>query len=392
MEVKVEFSNVFRRNYNSKQRVVLNEGGARSSKSYSIAQLFIKKLFDEDKKNFLITRKTLPSLRITSYKLFIDLLKQYGAYECFTHNKTFRELRYKDNYLLFTSIDDSTKIQSTEFNYIWMEEAEEFTYDDFITLKTRLSGKKKEDEINQIFLAYNPKKQFSYINKQLKQDRDTDYIHSTYNDNPFLDDDYRQLLQDLKEQNYDYYRIFALGEYADLDSLIYSNIRLVSAETYPESYDYTIYGLDFGWNNPSALLEINIRDRRAYLKEKIYRSRLLDDDLISLMNEQNISKSDEIYCDCAEPDKIEKLRLAGYNVFEADKDVKLGIDFVRQTEIFTCHENVNLNKEREEYVFKKRRDGIVMDEPVKVNDHLMDALRYGLYTKSKEAEPGIRVL
>ena len=118
MEVKVEFSNVFRRNYRSRKRVVLNEGGARSSKSYSIAQLFIKKLFDEDKKNFLITRKTLPSLRITSYKLFIDLLKQYGAYECFTHNKTFRELRYKDNYLLFTSIDDSTKIQSTEFNYI----------------------------------------------------------------------------------------------------------------------------------------------------------------------------------------------------------------------------------------------------------------------------------
>ena len=67
MEVKVEFSNVFRRNYRSRKRVVLNEGGARSSKSYSIAQLFIKKLFDEDKKNFLITRKTLPSLRITSY-------------------------------------------------------------------------------------------------------------------------------------------------------------------------------------------------------------------------------------------------------------------------------------------------------------------------------------
>lgn len=79
-------------------------------------------------------------------------------------------------------------------------------------------------------------------------------------------------------------------------------------------------------------------------------------------------------------------------MFEADKDVKLGIDFVRQTEVYTCHENVNLNKEREEYVFKKRRDGVVLDEPVKLNDHLMDALRYGLYTKSKEAEPGIRIL
>ncbi|MBK7160236.1 MAG: hypothetical protein IPH77_17310 [Ignavibacteria bacterium] len=125
-----------------------------------------------------------------------------------------------------------------------MEEAEEFTYDDFITLKTRLSGKKKEDEINQIFLAYNPKKQFSYINKQLKQDKDTDYIHSTYNDNPFLDEDYRQLLRDLKEQNYEYYRIFALGEYADLDSLIYNHIRLTDIATIPR---IRLHDLRFGF-------------------------------------------------------------------------------------------------------------------------------------------------
>ncbi len=392
MEVKVEFSNVFRRNYEARQRVVLNEGGARSSKSYSLAQLFIKKIFDENNKNFLITRKTLPSLRITSYKLFIDLLKQYRVYDSFNHNKTFRELRYKDNYLLFTSVDDSTKIQSTEFNYIWMEEAEEFTYDDFITLKTRLSGKKKENEVNQIFLAYNPKKKFSYINRQVKNDKDVHYIHSTYKDNPFLDNDYKQLLEDLREQNYEYYRIFALGEYADLDSVIFHHTKLIDAKNYPSEFDYTIYGLDFGWNNPTALIQINVKDQRIYLVEKIYRSHLLDDDLISLMSELEISKNDEIYCDSAEPDKIEKLRLAGYNVFEADKDVKLGIDYVKQQEIFSCHENVNFNKEREEYVYKKRKDGIALDEPVKVNDHLMDALRYGLYTKSKEGEPGIRVI
>lgn len=392
MVVEVEFSNVFLRNHKSKSRVVLNEGGARSSKSYSIAQLFTKKIFDESNKNFLVSRKTLPSLRITAYKLFIDLLKQYGVYDCFDHNKTFRELRYKENYILFTSIDDSTKIQSTEFNYIWMEEAEEFTYEDFITLKTRLSGKKKDSEVNQIFLTYNPKKQFSYINRQVKKDRDTHYIHSNYKDNPFLDEDYKKLLEDLREQNIEYYKIFALGEYANLDSVIFHHIKLIDRIIYPATYDFTIYGLDFGWNNPTALLEINVKDQKIYLIEKIYRSRLLDDDLIAMMKEHNIRSNDEIYCDCAEPDKIEKLRLAGYNVFEADKDVKLGIGYVKQQEIFTCHENINLNKEREEYVYKKRKDGIVLDEPVKINDHLMDALRYGLYTKSKEGEPGIRII
>ena len=70
-------TNVFRKNFDAETTIVLNEGGARSSKSYSICQLLIYKMLTETNKKILITRKTFPSLRITSYKLFIDLLKEY---------------------------------------------------------------------------------------------------------------------------------------------------------------------------------------------------------------------------------------------------------------------------------------------------------------------------
>ncbi|CAN5558156.1 hypothetical protein BH10BAC5_BH10BAC5_21070 [soil metagenome] len=125
MQIEIKGTRVFEENMNSTKTVILNEGGARSSKSYSIAQLFIHRLFTERNKKFLICRKHLRSLKISVYRTFNDLLVQYGLYNRLKINKQMLEFTYLDNYLLMTSVDDPVKMQSTEFNYIWMEEAEE---------------------------------------------------------------------------------------------------------------------------------------------------------------------------------------------------------------------------------------------------------------------------
>ncbi|MBN1634858.1 MAG: phage terminase large subunit [Ignavibacteria bacterium] len=124
-----------------------------------------------------------------------------------------------------------------------------------MTLKTRLSGRKKADEKNQIFLTYNPKKQFGYINKKVKSETDIEIIKSSYKDNPMLSPEYISLLEGLKEQSSDFYKIFTLGEYASSDGLIYGNIKIIAC--YPEDIEYTIYGLDFGYNNPCALVKVD---------------------------------------------------------------------------------------------------------------------------------------
>lgn len=388
MDIRV--TEIFKRNYESKATVVLNEGGARSSKSYSVCQLFIMKFINEEGKNFLITRKTLPSLRITAYKLFIDLLKEYKYYNKVEHNKTFREFRFRDNYLLATSIDESTKIQSTDFNYIWMEEAEEFTYEDYITLKTRLSGNKKGDERNQIFLTYNPKKEYSYINKKVKSESDVEIIKSTYKDNPALSPEYIALLEGLKEQSTDFHKIFTLGEYASADGMIYSHIKNIAC--YPEEFDYTIYGLDFGYNNPCALVRVDSADGKFYLTELLYQTRLTNADLIERLKDLIPNKNYRIFCDSAEPDRIRELRAAGFYATESRKGVKEGIDYVKRCEVYTRDENVNLNKELEEYVWKKSPRGELTDEPVRYNNHLMDAMRYAIFSRRESGVPNVRVI
>lgn len=159
----VYYTEVFEANRSSKSSVVVNVGGAGSSKSYSIAQLFVEKLVNEDSKVFGVIRKTFPALRMTSYGLIIDLLKSYGVYREEKHNKTANTYTYKDSTIWFFSVDEAEKVKSTSFNYIWVEEASEISWDEFIVLKTRLRAPKKEGETNTIYLSLNPSDSFGWI-------------------------------------------------------------------------------------------------------------------------------------------------------------------------------------------------------------------------------------
>lgn len=387
---KIEVTNVFDRNFRSEKKIILNEGGARSSKSYSICQLMVQRFINRENYKLLITRKTLPSLKLTAYKEFENMLINYGYMPKCQHNKTMRVITLGSKEAIFTSVDDPIKIRSTEFNDIWMEEANEFTYTDYIVLKTRLSAKKDPGTINQMFLSFNPTDEHGYINQKLRYDKDVEVIKSSYKDNPFLSDEYIELLEGLKEQDENFYKIYALGEYGQLSGIIY---KPYETRDFPDTFDEVIYGLDFGWNVPTALVRIGIKENEYYLQELLYETQMTNGQLIDKLNEFKISASDEIYCDSQEPNRIEEICQAGYNAMASDKSVNDGIDFVKRQKLFTRPENVNLNMEAKIYCWKKDKNGNLLDAPVKYNDHLMDAKRYAIYTHSKNrGEPRMRRL
>ena len=83
-EVKV--TPLYEKTLDCPARTVVNVGGSGSSKSHTIAQLLIEKLFSEHNKQFVITRKTMPALKRSSYGLIIQLLKEYGLYDRGIHN------------------------------------------------------------------------------------------------------------------------------------------------------------------------------------------------------------------------------------------------------------------------------------------------------------------
>jgi len=378
----IAVTRIYKRNQASTKPLVVNRGGARSSKSHSIAQLFISELTTGKNKSLLVTRKTFPSLRITAYRLVVNLLKDYGYYPYCHHDKTEKSLTWPEtnNWMLFSSIDDPEKIKSTEWNKIWMEEATDYTYDDFRTLQLRLSGP-RQDTPNQLFMSFNPIDAFHWIKTEVvEKEPDVEEIVSTYKDNPFLSPEYIQILLNLKETDPNYWAIYGEGEWGVLENLIYSNWDIVDRNWWPENFDYTIYGLDFGFNSPSALIEIGLKDGEAYERELLYDSGLTNTALIERLHDLIPNKSDYLFADTAEPARIEEISQAGFNVYPSDKSVTDGIDYVKSQKVHIHPESENLKKEKQGYKYKETRDGIVLDEPLKFNDHLMDAERYALYT------------
>lgn len=276
---------------------------------------------------------------------------------------------------------------SSEWNMIWIEEATEFAYDDFktISLYNRAPNHNKGAK-NQVFLSFNPIDEYHWLREKLLLDERTmrinkvEEIHSTYRDNPFLPDDTRRKYDALVDQDINYYRIYGLGEWGKLDSVIYNNWDIVPNDLSIEGEVF--FGLDFGYNDPTALVKCTVVGDEVWEEELLYEKGLNNQQLIQRVKEAIPSKLSmrPIFCDTAEPDKIAELRLAGLNAKNANKSVNDGIDFIKRLKIHIIDGSDNIIKEKRSYSWRKDREGHPMDKPIDFMDHLMSAERYALYT------------
>jgi len=381
--MEMKGTRIFYENYGTRKPIVVNIGGSRSSKSYSLAQLYIAKFFNEPRKKFLTTRKTFPSLRSTIYKQILDLMKEYGLYKFLDHSIQANTLvnPFNGSYWLFSSLDDPEKIKSAEFNYIHMEEANEFTWDDYMILKLRLSGPTIDGNPNQIHLTFNPSDEEGWIRKELITRDEVELIHSTYKDNPFLSREYIHMLEGLKEQDEMYWNIYGLGLWGVPTDLVYAKIH--ECDEMPKNPDAQCYGLDFGFNNPSVVLDIALKDEELYFDQIIYQERLTNPELIDLMKEKIIpyNRTRPMYADSAEPARIKEIKDAGFkNCKGGEKNVKDGIDFMRARKKHITKRSVETIRDFKRYKNKKNKDGTTSDEPLKFMDHGPDAGRYGAYS------------
>jgi len=368
--------------------VLVVYGGAGSGKSYSVAKWLIYRALIEKGKRILCTRKTLPSLRISSWMLVHDLMSQYRIEREVNRSELIITLR-NGSVFFFKSLDDPEKIKSAEFNYVWAEEATELSHDDFLQLKLRL--RRRNDLANQIYLTFNPIDANHWLKTKLVDcpGPGLAVLKTTYQDNHHLDPIYVQELERLKEVDENYYRIYALGEWGVLQNLIYTNWDVV--EALPETYDLQVFGLDFGYNNPTALVEVRIRENEAWVREVLYRSHMTNQDLVGFMKD-GVPRSAQIFADSSEPQRIEEIYRAGFDVHPANKDVRSGIDKVKRYRLHITTDSVNLLKEIRSYSWRQDKEGRVLEEPVKFNDHAMDALRYALASVTKEGRVRMRIL
>ena len=214
---------------NPKFRVLLTDksrtkviwGGAGSSKSFSITQVLLFKVLSEHNVKVLVTRKVARTLRYSVFALFKHIISKWKLQQYFTINKTDLTITctINGNEILFLGLDDVEKLKSiSNVTDVWMEEASEDTQDDYQQLDVRLRGITKVAK--QIILSFNP----ISIDHWLKSyffdtpKADTLLLHSTYKDNQYLDDEYKQRLESYKSVDPYYYNVYCLGEWGNISS------------------------------------------------------------------------------------------------------------------------------------------------------------------------------
>jgi len=366
-------------------RIIINEGSSRSSKTYSICQLFFMKMCQEKGKVFTIVRKTLPALKATAYKDFIEILQKANAYNSASHNKSDLTYVFKSNEIEFISVDDYKKVKGRKRDYLFCNEANELSYDDFTQLAIRTT--------KQIYMDYNPSHdQFHWIEEKVKTRNDVAVLHSTYKDNPFNTKEVINEIERLKEADPNLWRVYGLGLMGLAVSRIYNHFQL--CDEMPENYIEKFYGLDFGFNHPTAMVEVRETDDAFYVDELIYQSGWVNSVLIENLGILKIDRNKYIFADNEDKNRIEEIKRAGYNVHHSNKDVSKGIDTVKSKKVFITKRSINLLKESRGYSWKTTSDGKILDEPVKINDDAVDALRYAIHTyiDNKTKAPNIRVL
>jgi len=356
-------------------------GGAGSGKSWVIAQYLLTEKFAKEKNiGTLVLRRTRPDVKASCYRLFHTLLGMSDVEV--NENKTDLLITGgHGNFVSFNGVDNIEKKKSLEgINYVWVEETTELTRKELIQLNLRCRAI-NENGINQLFYSFNPVDPVG--NAHLKETTDTGDTEDTgvlillHKDNKLLSPEEHQQIENLADQDEEYDKIYRLGQWATPTNLIYSNWMVCNQ--WPDDFDETVYGLDFGFNNPTALIEVNFRDKVLYERELIYESKLTNTDVIVKLKELIPNKNSLLIADSAEPDRIQEIRNAGFNVHACKKgkdSVRHGIDTVKSQDVRLHPDSLNLKTEKRGYKWKVDKDENVLDEPVKIRDHLMDAERY----------------
>lgn len=371
----------FNKAWYSKNRFLVLMGGAGSGKSYFACEKIMWRAMTQERGRFYCTRKYSTTVRRSVWKMLKDFAKHIGVYDLFSWNQTTMTATFPltGSEIVCYGLDDREKIKSIpNITGFWHEEPTELAEADLDQCDLRLRGR---NHYFQHILTFNPVSELHWLKNKFFDNTDPDSLVdvSTYQHNPHNGPEYHERMEHYRKTNPEYYKVYGLGEWGVLEGLIYQIWPSAGVQHYK---DETIYGLDFGFNHPTALVQIDIRDGNYYLTQKIYKEGLTWPALIEQMKAIGIPKNAPIYADAAEPGAIRLIEEAGYNIFKAAKEpnsVSAGIRLLQGLPIFIV-EGEDIKAENRSYKWRVKSDGTQLEEPDKNNDHAMDAIRYAIYT------------
>ena len=370
---QIQTNVVFELLENSQSKITCLQGGSRSGKTYNTLLWIIFSYCNRNTgKVVSICRKTLPSLKASVLRDFLEILRANDLYSEIYHNKTSNEYWLNGNLIEFFSLDMGSRVRGRKRDLLFVNEANEIDYEAWNQLLFRTDGN--------IIIDYNPHDQFHWIYDKVLERSDCSLHISTFMDNPFLSETLKQEIQRLKDTDPEYWRVYGLGLRGQNRSLVF---KFQIVDEIPATARFIAYGLDFGYaSDPSSLCATYIDGDDMYCKELLYETGLTNQDIAKKLEQLGLDRRDEVFADSSEPKSIEEIHRMGWNIKGKKKyEINYGIDLIRRYKLHITKESINAIRELESYKYVEDRNGNPTNKPVDQNNHFCDSLRYSVVHK-----------
>jgi PBSX family phage terminase large subunit len=350
----------------------------------------------------------------TSTTLYNNVIKQ--LFECpeFTIYKPFcawhgsrRELTFKDKTITTYGAKDEGSAALIQGRTLSLAYCDEMTLypDSFIhMLNTRL-----RKPYSMGFCSMNPSYPDHIIKKWIDkaEEGDPNYyqLHFKLEDNPFVDDNYKKTMAESLSGIFykrNYLGLWCLAEGSIFECFDRASHVLMRP---PLAAEYFVAGIDYGAANPFACVVVGVSTgkysqstKKLWVEEEYFwdhrakRAKTnfeLATDVVNFIERYGVR---HIYIDPSAASFKTELSKMGYHCIDANNDVLEGITMVTSEfckgNLFILEGCRNTIREIQSYVWDDKKARLGLDEPLKKDDHCVDALRYVIAThKVPEYKP-----
>lgn len=383
-------SPVYYANHEATEDIVINQGGTDSSKTYSILQLLFTIAAKENPPtaNPIITvvSESVPNLKKGAYRTAKDIYNDTPTLQALVRdwNETDRTIYFKNGWLIeFNSYENEQQAKQGKRQYLFVNEAQGVSWRIFWQLAKRTRMR--------TFIDYNPTAPFWAHEKLIGTDPDSNDLSATvlllisdHRHNPFISEEDHRRTEGIKDK--DLWRVYARGLTGNLEGLIYPNWKMIPDKDFPEG-EKIIGGLDYGYtNDPTAGAKICIVGESVFAHELCYTPGLAPIEIKQIFAANGFRKNNPIYCE-HDPEMTRDIRKhGGLTLIRAKKgqgSLNAGIMKLKKLNIFYTASSKNIDNERKKYMWMTDpKTGKSINMPAPGPDHLLDAIRYAVYSHS----------
>lgn len=320
-----------------------------------------------------------------------------------------RQLMFRDKTITTLGAKDEGAIgsfQGKTFSLVYCDEMTLYPESIIDMIDTRLSNPHSMG-----FASMNPShpnhKIKKWIDKAENGDKNYYSLHFTLEDNPYVDESYKKRIRDSLSGLFykrNYLGLWCLAEGAIFD---FFDRAVHVSKSPPEAAEYWVAGIDYGTTNNFACMLMGVSTgrytqtgiKRWFEKEYVWDSHKMGrqktnseyaDDVLAFLEPYGVRS---VYVDPSAASFKLELRKRGFTVIDANNDVFNGIDYmvseVRKGNIMICEDCENMIREVESYVWDPKKSEKGYDQPLKKDDHCIDAARYVCFTHKISVYDGI---